>query len=111
MPIPRFRLRTLMIAVAVVGVSITIGMEIVRLRRLSWWYFWKACEYEHAETCFRGFATSYLMTSSKAVMDAESWHQGRVPDDFPVPVGETIPSLTDATIPEAQRAILREFYQ
>src|SRR5262249_24013365 len=111
MCVPRFRLRTLMIAIVIVGVSISIGRETLRLRRLSSFYHRKACEYERSEAFVRGFATSCAMTSSKAMRDAQSWHKGRVPDDFPVPVGETIPSLADATISEAQRANLRELYR
>lgn len=60
MPPARFRLRTQMIAVAVVAMVLIIRSEAVRLRRLSDDYRQRARQYAQDETVLRGSVATYL---------------------------------------------------
>src|SRR5438045_3286047 len=100
MQLPRFRLRTLMIAVAVVGLAIAIGRETVRLRGLSHYYRQKASVHAKEAAGFRRLASSCAEESARVIMDARSWRKGHPPDHLYV---------CYARSPVAQRIYTREF--
>src|SRR4051812_3310282 len=70
MRLPRFRIRTVMIAVAVVAVAITIGSEAIRLRHLSHLYRQKAIEHAQAEAAFRSLVAMAVNVGTR--MEEES---------------------------------------
>jgi hypothetical protein len=96
MPLPRFRIRTLMIAVAVVGVTLVIAPEASRLWRLSGLYRNRASDFASSEKQVRGIARRFEALAQKALVQAKTYRSGRVPDDEDPDTKKTLQDFREA---------------
>lgn len=75
MRLPRFRIRTTMIVVAVVALFVWVGIEVPRRERLSQYYRAKATAVSKSEGMYRSL--SRALDWSKRIEDATSRHAAR----------------------------------